>query len=106
MNVTRAEHGLAPVETVLHHGGRSLNGRIRTGYEGIVADAALPKGVTPHWQRHTCATWLMEADVPLSRAAQYLGMTVRTLEKHYGHHRPDHQSDVVRALARGGRAQS
>ena len=105
LNAKRAEHGLAPVETVLHHGGRSLSGRVRTGYGGIVADAGLPRDVTPHWQRHTCATWLMEANVPLSRAAQYLGMTVRTLEKHYGHHRPDHQSDVGRALARGGRVQ-
>lgn len=106
LNAMRAERGLAPVETVLHHGGRSLKGRVRTGYEGIVADAGLSQDITPHWQRHTCATWLMEANVPLSRAAQYLGMTVRTLEKHYGHHRPDHQSDVGRALARGGRAQA
>lgn len=106
LNAKRAENGLAPVDTVLHHGGRSLTGRVRTGYEGIVADAGLPEGVTPHWQRHTCATWLMEANVPLSRSAQYLGMTVRTLEKHYGHHRPDHQSDIGRALARGSRSQA
>lgn len=103
LNVERARRGLAPVETVLHHGGRGLRGRVRTGYEGIVADAGLPERVTPHWQRHTCATWLMEADVPIRRAAQYLGMTARTLEKVYGHLRPDHQSDISSALSRGGR---
>lgn len=103
LNVQRAEAGLAPIETVLHHGGRAIRGRIRKGYHGIVADAGLPDSVTPHWQRHTAATWLMEADVPLRRAAQYLGMTPRTLEKVYGHHRPDYQSDVSAAFDRGGR---
>lgn len=103
LNVQRAEAGLAPIETVLHHGGRAIRGRIRKGYHGIVADAGLPDLVTPHWQRHTAATWLMEADVPLRRAAQYLGMTPRTLEKVYGHHRPDFQSDVSAAFDRGGR---
>lgn len=103
LNLERASLGLPPIETVLHHGGRPLRGRIRTGFEGIVADAGLPKAVTPHWQRHTCATWLMEADVKISRAAQYLGMTPRTLEKVYGHLRPDHQSDVSAALSRSRR---
>ena len=103
LNIERAQHGLPPVETVLHHGGRTLRGRVRTGYEGIVADAGLPKHVTPHWQRHTCATWLMEADVPTRRAAQYLGMTARTLERVYGHLRPSYQNDVSAALSRGGR---
>jgi len=103
LNLRRADAGLAPIETVLHHGGRAIRGRIRKGYHGIVADAGLPDAVTPHWQRHTAATWLMEADVPLRRAAQYLGMTPRTLEKVYGHHRPDYQSDVSAAFDRGSR---
>lgn len=103
LNRERARKGLAPVETVLHHGGRALRGRIRTGFEGIVADAGLPGAVTPHWQRHTCATWLMEDDVPLHRAAQYLGMTPRTLERVYGHHRPDYQSDISAAFSSASR---
>ena len=104
LSLEREMRGLEPIDTVLHHGGRALRGRIRTGYEGIVADAGLPDGVTPHWQRHTCATWLMEDDVPIRRAAQYLGMTPRTLEKVYGHLRPDHQSDISNALSRAGRS--
>lgn len=48
----------------------------------------------------------MEADVPTRKAAQYLGMTPRTLERVYGHHRPDYQSDVGAALTRGGRSSS
>lgn len=45
----------------------------------------------------------MEADVPTRRAAQYLGMTARTLERVYGHLRPSYQNDVSAALSRGGR---
>jgi integrase len=98
LNLERAQLGLPPVTTVLHHGGRAIRGRIRKGYAGIVRDAELPEGVTPHYHRHTAATWLMERGVPLDRAAQYLGMTRETLEKVYGHHRPDHQSDVSDAF--------
>lgn len=100
LNVERIKAGLAPVETILHHGGRAIRGRIRKGYKGIVADAGLDAAITPHWHRHTAATWLMEADVPIRRAAQYLGMTPRTLEKVYGHHRPDFQSDVSDAFSK------
>ncbi|MCV0416511.1 MAG: tyrosine-type recombinase/integrase [Brevundimonas sp.] len=103
LNAERLKAGQAPVETVLHHGGRAIRGRIRKGYKGIVADAGLDAAITPHWHRHTAATWLMEADVPIRRAAQYLGMTPRTLEKVYGHHRPDYQSDVSDAFDRGRR---
>lgn len=106
LNAERAKQGLPPVETVLHHGARAIQGRIRKGYSSIVKDAGLADTVTPHWHRHTAATWLMEADVPTRKAAQYLGMTPRTLERVYGHHRPDYQSDVGAALTRGGRSSS
>jgi integrase len=88
------------VNTVLHHGGRKLT-KIRTGFEGIVRDARLDNEITPHWMRHTCATWLMEADVPSWEAAAYAGMTVAVLEKHYAHHRPDYQSAATGAFSRG-----
>lgn len=86
--------------TVLHHGGAPIL-RLRRGFASIVADAGLPPEVTPHWMRHTCATWLMEADEKTWDAANYVGMTPTTLEKHYGHHRPGHQSSARKAL--GGR---
>lgn len=82
--------------TVLHHGGRQV-ASVRKGFAGCVADAGL-KGVTPHWLRHTAATWLMEGAVDPWEAAGYLGMTIQTLEKHYGHHRPDHQEAARKAM--------
>lgn len=86
--------------TVLHHGGRPLAGRIRTGFEGVVRDAGLEGEVTPHWMRHTCVTWLMERGVSIWDAAGYTGMTATMIEKNYGHHRPDHQNSAVKALSR------
>jgi integrase len=84
--------------TVLHHGGRPLAGRIRKGFANIVSDAGLDGEITPHWMRHTCATWLMERGVKVWDAAAYTGMSTATLEKHYGHHRPDHQKAARKAL--------
>jgi hypothetical protein len=100
MEARRAKD-LPTTNTILHHGGRPIRGRIRTGYEGCVRDAGLPAEITPHWQRHTAATWLMENGTDLLLAAQYLGMTVATLELHYLHHRPDYQGVAARAI--GGR---
>ncbi len=83
--------------TVLHHGGRQI-GSVRTGFSSCVADAGLPPEVTPHWLRHTAATWLMEKGVDVWAAAGYLGMSAQTLEKHYGHHRADHQASARKAM--------
>lgn len=83
--------------TVLHFGGEPI-ASIRTGFEGCVGDAGLTENVTPHWLRHTAATWLMERNVDAWEAAGYLGMTAATLEKHYGHHRADHQSAARKAM--------
>jgi integrase len=83
--------------TVLHFAGEEV-GSVRRAFASCVADAGLSGAVTPHWLRHTAATWLMERGVDTWEASGYLGMTAATLEKHYGHHRPDHQSAARKAL--------
>lgn len=94
-----SETGLElPITSVLHHGGYPLAGKIRRGFAACVADAGLSDEITPHWMRHTCATWLMERGAEMWEAAAYTGMTTAVLEKHYGHHRPDHQAGAIRAL--------
>ncbi|RVO55189.1 integrase [Sinorhizobium meliloti] len=59
------------------------------------------KGVVRHTLRHTAATWLMQAGADKWQTAGYLGMTLETLEGTYGHHHPDHQSDVGAAFTSG-----
>lgn len=83
--------------SVLHFGGEPI-GAVRTSFAGCVADAGLSEGATPHWLRHTCATWLMENGAELWEAAAYTGMSPNVLLKHYGHHRPNHQAGAIRAL--------
>lgn len=87
------------LRSVIHHGGDAILTKINKGFYAIVADAGLPADITPHWLRHTCATWLMEAGAEPWQAAAYTGMTTAVLEKHYGHHRPDYQARAARAVA-------
>lgn len=59
-------------------------------WANIIKESGL-HGVTRHVLRHTRATWMMQAGVPIWEAAGFLGMTIKTLERVYGHHSPDHQ---------------
>ncbi|MBB2720592.1 integrase [Rhizobium sophoriradicis] len=58
-------------------------------------------GVVRHTLRHTAATWLMQAAADKWETSGYLGMTLETLEKTYGHHHPDHQANVGAAFTTG-----
>ena len=85
--------------TVIHHGGSSLTKRVRRSFASCIADAGLNPDITPHWLRHTSATWLMERGVTIWDAAAYTGMSVKILESTYGHHRPDYQQSAASKIA-------
>ena len=84
------ERGLA---AVIHFNGKPID-KVKTSIASCVADAGLNEQISAHWFRHTCATWLMEAGADPWEAAGFLGMSVTTLLKNYGHHRPDYQEGV------------
>jgi len=65
-----------------------------SAWRKIIKAAKLP-GVTKHTLRHTRATWMMQKGVPIWEAAGFLGMSVKTLERVYGHHSPDHQENAA-----------
>ena len=46
--------------------------------------------MTPHVLRHTAATWQMQLGTDPWQAAEYLGMSLKTLLENYGHHHPDY----------------
>lgn len=96
--VLREADPTARLIKVIHHGGEAID-KINRGFNACRRDAALADDVTPHWLRHTAATWLMERGVDLWLAANYLGMSVATLEKHYGHHRLDFQATASGRIA-------
>jgi integrase len=68
--------------------------RIIKAHTSAVAEAGFDPDVTPHTWRHSLATWLMQAGTDVFKAAGFLGMSVETLLRVYGHHHPDHSADV------------
>jgi integrase len=46
--------------------------------------------VTPHVLRPTAATWQMQLGTDPGQAAEYFGMTLKTLHDNYWHHHPDY----------------
>jgi integrase len=70
--------------------------RISKAHAAAVAAAGFGPEVTPHTWRHSLATWLMQDAVDPFKAAGFIGMSVETLLRVYGHHHPDHSADVHR----------
>ncbi|MBJ3774380.1 tyrosine-type recombinase/integrase [Acuticoccus mangrovi] len=71
---------------------------VRKAFERAREAAGLGEDVTPHVLRHTCATWLMQSWADPSEVAGYLGMTMETLQRTYGHHSPLHPASVHRSF--------
>jgi integrase len=87
------------------------NGRrvesIKVGFKRAVSLAEISGRVTPHTLRHTAATWLMQAGVPVWEAAGFLGISPALVEQTYGHHHPAHMRSAAEAIgSRQGAAQS
>lgn len=72
--------------------------RVKRGFAHAVELAGLDRSVTPHTLRHTAATWLMQRSVDVWEAAGFLGMSVETLQRTYGHHHPDHLRRAAHAI--------
>jgi integrase len=83
------------------------NGRpvrwINEVFTAAVRDAGLEGVVTPHTLRHTAATWYMQSGRDMWTVAGFLGMTVETLERVYGHHHPGHLEGVRGAFRKHSR---
>ena len=81
------------IEYICHVDGQPVEDP-HTSWRKVVAAAGL-QGVTRHTLRHTRATWMMRAKVPIWEAAGFLGMTTKTLERVYGHHSPEWQEKAA-----------
>jgi integrase len=89
---------------IIHNHFVEWNGKpiasVKTALKTAVRLAGLPGKITPHTFRHTAATWLMLNGVNVWKAAGFLGMSVETLDRVYGHHHPDFMSDAAEAIGR------
>ncbi len=72
---------------------------IKRGFREGVKRAGLGADVTPHVLRHTAASWMAEAGVPMSEIAAVLGhRDSRTTERVYAKYSPEYLQRAVRAL--------
>jgi integrase len=65
------------------------------------AMARTKTGIDCRWHdlRHTCASWLAQAGVPLHTIGEFLGHSSPAVTKRYAHLLPSHLADAVRKLA-------
>jgi integrase len=77
-------------------------GRMNKAFRHAAQAAGFGREVTPHVLRHTSATWLMQRGADRWAAAGYLGMSMETLDRTYGHHHPDHQKTAWSVFDRPG----
>jgi integrase len=90
--------GIARNFVVEHHGKPVKS--IKKAWSSARVEAGLDKEVTPHTLRHTAATWLMLNGTEIGKAADFLGMSVSTLHKHYRHHHPNYQREAAANISR------
>jgi integrase len=79
---------------IVHFRGSPIH-RPVSSWERVRTDAGLPEYVVPHILRHSRATHMLRAGVPLWEAANALGMSVQVMAQVYGHHAPDWQKDAA-----------
>ena len=89
----------ATSDYVFEWGGEGMMDIKRSFAVAVKAAGLSHRDITPHTLRHTVATWMMQRGVAPFSAAGFLGMTVATLLKVYGHWHPDYQRDAVEVLS-------
>lgn len=79
---------------IVHFRGVAIDRPI-SSWDRVRRQACLPAYVVPHVLRHSRATHMLKAGVPIWEAANALGMSVAVLAAVYGHHAPDWQKDAA-----------
>lgn len=94
----RAARRIAQTDYVIEYTARPVDSVTR-GFAAAVKRAGLKPALTPHVLRHSAATWMAQAGVPMWQVAGFLGhSSVAMVEKVYGHHSPDFMSQGRDAL--------
>ena len=97
-HLIRARRRGSDLGYVIHDHGKRV-GDIKKGFGAACKRAGL-EDVSPHTLRHTAATWLMKAGVPIWEASEFLSMGEETLIRVYAHHHPDFTQGAADAIGR------
>lgn len=77
---------------VIEYGGKPV-GSVKKALQRLSAKTGIK--VSPHVLRHSAAVWMAQADVPMSRIAQFLGHTKTVVtEQYYARYSPSHMKDA------------
>lgn len=88
----------AETDYVIEWAGKPVRS-IKTAFRRAVAQAGLGKEVMPHVLRHTAASWMAEAGIPMAEIAAVLGHSdISTTSRIYARFSPDYLQKAVRAL--------
>ena len=94
----RAARRIAQTDHVIEFAARPV-ASVKKSFAAAVKRAGLSPDVTPHILRHSAATWMAQAGVPMWQIAGFLGhSSVAMVEKVYGHHSPEFMSQGRDAL--------
>lgn len=89
---------VAMTDYVIEFAGKPVKSIKRT-FHTARKNAGLDKSVTPHCIRHSSASWMAEAGIPMSEIAAVLGhRDSRTTERIYARYSPEYLQRAVRAL--------
>ncbi len=92
----QAAHNVAVTDHVVEFRGNPVR-TIRTAFDKACIRAGI-EDCSPHVLRHTAATHLVMAGVPIDEIARMLGDTVAMVERVYGKHSPDYLRRAADAL--------
>ncbi len=87
---------LACTDHVIERHGKAVDD-IKNGFAAACGRAGI-EGATPNTLRHTAATWMAMAAVPMRDIARTLGDSEATTEKHYAKYHPDYLRSATGAL--------
>lgn len=97
LEALKEAHSLRETEWVIEWAGDRV-ASVKRGFKAATIRAGL-EDVTPHTLRHTAATWMAQAGVPLWEIAGFLGHSnTAMVEETYAHHSPGHLKGASRVL--------
>lgn len=92
-----AAYAIRTSDFVIEYGSRPVKS-IKKGFREAAARAGL-KGVSPHILRHSSATWMAQAGIPMIEIARYLGHSNPAITyRVYAKHTPDYLKSAAAAV--------